>query len=944
MLRYFSIIVFLLLSLPSSSFAQEVQGYVLTHEHPTQGMAFGGNYGFAGAGDNYRNGIMVDGYTAQCGGCKIAGLCDHGEVKGSLGGHTLGKDMGVHSSFDGPLKNSFSHLRYSTEWIKEAFDPSEEEYQDARARILVAYAVESEAMCEQLYYVNKNQGGAGEQGYPCSKGDSYDSMVRQLDALTAWVEENNEWMEIAYNAADARRIVNEDKLAVILGVEAEYAFGSEASTFDPVDRLNDYYNRGVRTFYLAHKINSRLSGADIFLKRTNLGGRAIRVNQAISGCFYYDDNVGEFPLQGILGEKLCKNERRCGINAFKGPWPNSQCSYKLSDISEFNMARYLVTLGGKQYNGFRHYPLPPGFTTTAVSFDDVNAAGSTFNGNTNIERNNLGLSHDGERVVREAMLKGMIITIDHVSSKSRRHIKELSEEFNNYPLNALHNKPNERLTDKKGFRRHEYDFDGLELDYVKDTGGFFGYRIGPTDAIEDGFDSGIVDDCPKTSTEAGKHLAWLLERGLSVGYSLDYSTITEGIYSRTETGCDLTTPAVDNFHSYDGHVTEGLSHIGMMKKLHGELEAVGLKDEYLNQLKNDGVEQFLVMWENSEARSDAGQQIDRVVFASAQAALGASCENNTDCLSRKCQGSGNNRQCVCNVDAHCPNGQFCNNRLGQNRCLADRTLAVGASCDKNKECVSGKCQGTGDDRQCVCNVDSDCSSGQFCNNRIGQNRCLDRGSLNLGDACSNNTDCRSLKCQGTGNNRQCVCDIDSDCDDGEFCNRRIGRNMCEAEGTLLLGALCDNNSQCQSAKCQGSGDNRRCVCDVDSDCASGEFCNNRLGQNRCLANRSLDVGESCDKNQECSSGKCQGTGNDRECVCNVDTDCGPAEYCNNRASKNRCLAERTLNVGEACDKNKECRSNKCQGSGDDRECVCSQDTDCPDGQQCRRRVGKNECR
>ena len=50
-------------------------GYVLTHEHPTYGMAFGGNYAFAGAPGNYRNGVMEEGYTAECGGCKALTTC-----------------------------------------------------------------------------------------------------------------------------------------------------------------------------------------------------------------------------------------------------------------------------------------------------------------------------------------------------------------------------------------------------------------------------------------------------------------------------------------------------------------------------------------------------------------------------------------------------------------------------------------------------------------------------------------------------------------------------------------------------------------------------------------------------------------------------------------------------------------------------------------------------
>ena len=113
--------------------------------------------------------------------------------------------------------------------------------------------------------MNKGNGGAGGEGYACTKGDSIKSLESQLDNIKAWVQENSDWMEIAYSVTDARRIVKSDKLAIILGIESEYAFGAEDRTFDPVDRLNRYYDQGVRTFYLAYKINSRLSGADVFL-------------------------------------------------------------------------------------------------------------------------------------------------------------------------------------------------------------------------------------------------------------------------------------------------------------------------------------------------------------------------------------------------------------------------------------------------------------------------------------------------------------------------------------------------------------------------------------------------------------------------------------------------------------------------------------------------------
>jgi microsomal dipeptidase-like Zn-dependent dipeptidase len=405
-------------------------------------MAFGGNYAFAGAPGNYRNGIMEKGYTAGCGGCKALGSCDHGEFKGNLvaaaGG--VGSDMGDHKNLKGPVHDSFSHLRYSTQWIREAFKPTEAQFQNARMRILVAFAVENEAMCEQLYYANKGKGGAGGDGHPCSKGDSLASLERQLDALKAWAKANRSWMEIAYSASDARRIANAGKLVVILGIESEYSFGAEDRNFDPVSRLQRYYDKGVRTFYPAHKINSRLAGADIYYPKDTDAGKAIRATQAISGCFYYDDNVGPFPLKNKLGHNFCDNA--CGKNYFKGNKLTDACAGKLSEISEINMADYVKLRGAGEFNGFKIYPLPPGFKGRGGSREDQT---------TKIERNNLGLSQDGERVVREAMLKGMIVNIDHVSSNTRKDIYEIAKkDFGGYPLNALHNNPNRMLVGNGG--------------------------------------------------------------------------------------------------------------------------------------------------------------------------------------------------------------------------------------------------------------------------------------------------------------------------------------------------------------------------------------------------------------------------------------------------------------------------------------------------------------
>ena len=829
------LIVPLALSMPSgAALAQEqiARGYVLTHEHPMNAMAFGGNYAFAGAPGNFRNGIMEKGYTAEDGGCKVGQPCDHGEVKGNLtasliAGKPLGRDMGDHASHMGPRHNSFSHERYSTEWVRQAFDPSERELQDSRMRIMVAFAVENEAMCEQLYYANVGKGGPGGDGYPCSHGDSVESLERQINAMKAWAAENRDWMEIAYTATDARRIVNADKLAIILGVESEYSFGAEDRNFDPVRRLNQYYDMGVRTFYLAHKINSRLAGADIYYPGDTDAGKAIRGTQAISGCFYYDDNVGDFPLRNNLGHDFCDNN--CGNNYLKGNKLGGlldNCVSKFSEISEANMADYIKLRGNGVFNGFRIYPSPPGFLDPGGSSIDRNG----------IERNRLGLSHDGERVVREAMLKGMIVNLDHVSSETRREMRVLSREFGDYPLNALHNNPNTMLMNEADAGRapfkHEYDFDDSELDMIKETRGFFGVRVGPLDAREDVMGSvttGVAANCPGTATETAKILAYLLDYGLPVGYSLDYATVTEGVHSRTFEGC---TRAEDRFNTYGSQVTEGLSHIGMMKQWHRELQDVGLKPEYLRQLKNDGVEQFIRMWARSEANSSEGTQIPRQVFAN-------------DLVDGR----------TCEEDSNCRSGEFCAAGIPgvmPKKCRPKRD--VGALCTGPGQCLSDRCPVGLCARSDECARNADCANGEFCGDPIAGRRSC-KVLLAHGNLCTKAEQCGTGRCAWGRCADADECQAGSDCGSGQYCGDPIGsKRSCKV--LLAHGNLCTKAEQCGTGRCAWG----RCAdadeCQAASDCGSGQYCGDPIGSKR-SCKPLLAEGKLCTKGTQCGSGCCK---------------------------------------------------------------------------------------
>lgn len=861
-------------------------GYVLTHEHPTYGMSFGGNYAFAGAPGNYVDGIMEQGYTGPCGGCNALSTCDHGEVKGNFIGASgqLGRDIGNHASHMGPLHDSNSHLRYSTEWIYEAFSPSEPMFSDDRMKIMVAFAMENEAMCQQLYEENRGGGGPGGAGYGCTSGDSWTSLIRQLDAIKSWAGRNSRWMEIAYSASDARRIVLSGKLAIVLGIESEYAFGAEDRAFDPVERLRDYYDEGVRTFYLAHKINSRLAGADLYYPQGTMPGKTMRATQAISGCYYYDDNVGDFPLHGRLGNSLCDNGRQCGDNALRGGGPFDQCTYAMGDISEINMADYVLR-GAGAFNGFSIYPMPPGFGPSAVSFTPANAAGTTGgdpSDDHDIEHNNLGLSHDGERVVREAMRLGMIVNLDHVSSKSRLHIRSLSDTFDDYPLNALHNKPNSMLDG--AYPPHEYDLSDAEIDMITDTGGFFGLRMGPTDAKEGRESSGIRDNCPDTSTETGKMLAWLLERGVKVGYSLDYAAITKGLYSRTFAGCGAI--QTDDFlHTYGTHLTEGLSHVGMIKKWHRELEAVGMDRRYVDELRHAGAEAFVAMWERSERKSRFATQIPRRIFASVP--------------------PGD----PCSEDSECATGEYCS-QMGwdprPNECTDLKEH--GALCTDRRQCATGRCAWGFCAYTDECRSHGDCSSGEYCGDPIaGRRQC--KALKPHGAGCTSASQCATGRCSWGFCADPDECRSHGDCSSSEYCGDPIsGKRSCKA--LKSHGSACTSASQCATGRCAWGFCADADECRADSDCSSSQFCGDPIsGKRKCKTLRGH--GAACTRSAQCSTGRCAwGMCADAD-ECRSNSDCDRNHYCGDPVSGRRRCKDFKEN-GQSCTKSIQCRSGKCR--------------------------------
>lgn len=209
---------------------------------------------------------------------------------------------------------------------------------------------------------------------------------------------------------------------------------------------------------------------------------------------------------------------------------------------------------------------------------------------------------------------------------------------------------------------------------------------------------------------------------------------------------------------------------------------------------------------------------DRVLRGSASLALGNSCEKDDQCLSGKCKKD----QCICDQDSDCPANESCFKPLTKLNYCSVTDKSLGASCSKNEHCRSDKCEKD----KCVCKSDGDCPNGQACYTPVGKANYCASTTKALGASCSKDSQCASDKCEKD----ECVCKSDSDCPSGESCfTPALGKNYCDST-TKGLGDSCSKDNQCRSDKCQGGN----CVCKKDSDCPDRKKCKKPvIGANHC---------------------------------------------------------------------------------------------------------------
>ena len=232
-----------------ASSMQEVRGYIDAHTH---GMAFE----FLGGGVHCGRPWAPYGVPGALRDCP-----DHEYTAGKgalmeslLSGRPTHDPVGWPTFKDWPAPDSLTHEGTYYKWMERSWRGGQ--------RILVNLLVENNKLCE-IYPIKKNS---------CDDMDSIRLQARRMHQLEDYVDAQHGgpgqgWYRIVTTPAQARDVVNQGKLAVVMGIETSVPFGCtqklgvpQCSAAKISRQLDQVRAMGVSQMELVNKFDNALSG------------------------------------------------------------------------------------------------------------------------------------------------------------------------------------------------------------------------------------------------------------------------------------------------------------------------------------------------------------------------------------------------------------------------------------------------------------------------------------------------------------------------------------------------------------------------------------------------------------------------------------------------------------------------------------------------------------
>jgi microsomal dipeptidase-like Zn-dependent dipeptidase len=550
----------------------DVYGIVETHAHLLTNFGFGGGGIFHGA-PFHRLGVEhalgdckrfhdTDG-TRDIVGFAFAGLSDI-DVESMLTVFLTGRTPGFDHHTDGyptftDWPNTWKRATHQTQyyrWLERAWRGG--------LRLLVNDATTNSVLCELVTGI-----GAQNVRYSCNDMVAVDREIEETYNLERYIDAQAGgpglgWFRVVTTPAAAREVINQGKLAVILGIETSNLFdcfltprdGIPACDADTVRaKLDDYYARGVRAIFPVHKFDNAFSAGD--------GDR--RVGQLGSFINSGHDSNMVLDCPGSPARFDHGSVTFGGINNpradYLAPPPHDMSTFAAMPIG--TLQPFLTEL--------RAGPLEGEYCQNA------------------------GLTALGETLMQEMMLRGMIVEVDHLPQRSLVRAYELLV-ANDYPAAATHG--------------------GTYNGVVYELGGISNTGLGRCAAADR--PGAMIEGFRARIDEIRAHGGFPAQ-----GFGFDLNGFAGGPRPRFGPDSPCTDPQANPitypFTSYAGDVTfteprlgertvdfntEGMIHLGLLPELIEDVRRDGATDADLEPLFRSA-EGYLRMWERAEERAAA---------------------------------------------------------------------------------------------------------------------------------------------------------------------------------------------------------------------------------------------------------------------------------------------------------------------------------------------------
>lgn len=451
---------------------------------------------------------------------------------------------------------SSTHQSQYWRWIERAWRSG--------MRLLVQHATSNSVLCEMMRGIR-----AQPTRYSCNDMVAVDRQIEETYALERYIDAQSGgpgegWFRVVTTPADARAVIGEGKLAVLLGIETSNLFDcflTPRDGFPTCDanhvraQLDEYWDKGVRVLFPVHKFDNAFSAGD---GDRNVGQIGSFINSGhwsnfVTDCPDIDRGFdrGAIAFAGLNMPRATYDE----------PPPNDMSGFGDNPVG--TMAPFLDLIGMGSLEG---------------DFCQ-----------------NAGVTPLGEMMIREMMSRGMILELDHLPRRSYERAFEILVE-SDYPAIGTHGRTH-------GGRI--YEIGGMSKTGLGRCG-----RPGEPGAMGEGFRNRI-----QLIRDHGGYPA--------EGFGFDLNGFAGSPRPRfgDESPCaePQENPITYPFTSYRGDVTftepqlggrtvdfntEGMIHLGLVAEVIEDARRDGVTDEDLEPLFRSA-EAYLRMWERAETRAEA---------------------------------------------------------------------------------------------------------------------------------------------------------------------------------------------------------------------------------------------------------------------------------------------------------------------------------------------------